>query len=144
MEKNFVIEDAVAVSVEGRYFDLHNLYDFKELRVEVDTKVVYLSFEINSKFKETAQTDKTLMIKFKGVDYFELSPNFVAKATGDLEEIGYKNPGDMDVDWLINDEKFTKTDHIFFRFGNDEFIRIHSKWALASVLTINEQPTRAD
>ncbi len=133
MDKNFVVDNAVAIDIEGSLYDLHNFYDFKELNIDAAIKVVSLLFVINSQTVKDRQMYEKVSIKFRGVQYFELSQNFVSKITCDLEEIGYKNPGDMDVDWLIDENKSVESDHIFFRFANDEFIRIYSKEAYCSV-----------
>lgn len=129
MDKNFVVDNAVAINVEGYLYDLHNFYDFKELNIDAAIKVVSLLFVINSQAAKGKQMKKKVSIKFMGVEYFELSPNFVSMITCDFEEIGYKNPGNMDVDWLVDESKSVESDHLFFRFSNDEFIRVYSKVA---------------
>ncbi len=134
MDKNFFIDNAVAIGVEDHLCDLHNFYDFKELKIDACVKAVSLLFVLNVQVEKDKTMQKEVSIKFRGVEYFELSPNFVHKLTCNLEEIGYKNPGDMDVDWLIDENKSEKSDHLFFRFDSDEFIRIYSKTALCSVI----------
>ncbi len=134
MDKNFVIDNAVGIEIEGRMYDLHNFYDFKELKVDAAANAVSLIFIVNAEFeKEQGDDGKEVSIKFRDVDYFELSSNFASKLTHGLEEIGYKNPGDRDVDWLIGENKSTGGDHLLFRFANDEFLRIHAKKAYCSV-----------
>ena len=133
MDKNFSIDNAVSIDADDYLCDLHNFYDFTEIRIEASTESVSILFTLNSQFEENGLMQKEVSIKFSGVEYFELSPNFVSKFTRNLEEIGYKNANDKDVDWLINEDKSEKTDHLFFRFETDEFIRIYSKMALCSV-----------
>ncbi|MDX3774721.1 hypothetical protein QE250_11395, partial [Chromatiaceae bacterium AAb-1] len=106
---------------------------FKELKIDLTVNIVSLKFTINAEFeKEQKDGGKEVSIKFLDVDYFELSPNFAGQLTCDLEEMGYKNPGDKDVDWLISENKSTEADHLLFRFSNDEFVRIHAKKAYFS------------
>lgn len=132
MEKNFFISNAVEIDVAGCAYDLHNFYDFKEVKIEVEGKVVSLMFSINAEAFNEKLVGKLLSLKFIGVDYLEFSPSFVPKITHDLEEIGYKNAGDADINWLIDESKSTESDHLLFRFANDEFIRIHSETVYCS------------
>jgi hypothetical protein len=41
-----------------------------------------------------------------------------------IQEIGYKDPDDKDLDWLNDERNFTANSQIIFRFENDEFIRV--------------------
>ncbi len=132
MERNFTIEQAVSVNYEDQCFDLHNCYDFKEFCFEVLTKTVLLKFELNNGVANSNNMARLICLKFSSVDYFELSPQFVNGVNQNLSEIGYKNPDDTDYDWLINESKSTRLDHIFFRLANDEYIRLHSRWAVVS------------
>lgn len=141
MDKNFVIDNSVGIEVEGLLYDLHNFYDFKELKVEVIVNAVSLLFSVGAEFeKEQKNKGVAISIKFLDVDYFELSPDFTSRLTQDLEEIGYKNPGDKDIDWLVGEKKSTEADHLLFRFANDEFLRIHAKKAYCSVSKKKHEP----
>lgn len=128
MKKNFVLDGAVEVIVDDCLYDLHNSYDFIKLEMDIESKVVVLLFsEADSNRWGRESSSNTLSIKFQGVDYFELSPNFVKNLTVDLDEIGYKSPVDRNVNWLIGENKSSADDHIIFRFTNDEFVRIHAE-----------------
>ena len=132
MEKNFTIEQAISISCEDQNFDLHNCYDFQELKFEVATKTVTLEFELNKSVSSSGDNSASITLKFTGVDHFELSPQFANYVNHELSEMGYKNPGDTDYDWLIDESKSANSDHIFFRFANDEYIRLHGRWAVIS------------
>lgn len=128
MKKDFAIEQGIFISHGGQLYDLHNCYDFKELKFEVSTRSVLLRFEPNVSVAGVSSKSKPVVLNFFGVDYFEISECFVSHVNHELSEIGYKNPGDRDHDWLISEDRCTSADHIFFRLANDEFIRLHSRW----------------
>ncbi|ODS22391.1 hypothetical protein AB835_14410 [Candidatus Endobugula sertula] len=132
MEKNFTIEQAISINCEDQNFDLHNCYDFKELKFEVATKTVILAFELNKSISGLDGSATSITFKFTGIDHFELSPQFANYVNHELSEMGYKNPDDTDYDWLVDESKSTNSDHIFFRLANDEYIRLHSCWAVVS------------
>ena len=114
------------------FLDLHNCYDFKELGFEVATKTASLKFEVNKSIDGSGEMMQAIVLKFSGVDHFELSPQFANSVSHYLAEMGYKNPDDSDLDWLVDEGRSTKSDHIVFRLANDEYIRLHSRWALVS------------
>ena len=127
MKKNFLIDQAIALSCGDQYFDLHNRYDFQGFSFDIKTKTMLLKFKRSIEISESKNC--ILIIKFFDVDYFELSKSFTLHTTSHLEELGYKSPSDRDHDWLVNENKSTSTDHMFFRFADDQYIRIRSKWA---------------
>lgn len=43
----------------------------------------------------------------------------------DISELGYKESGNFDHDWLMSEGQKSETDHFFIRLAGDEFIRIH-------------------
>lgn len=129
MEKDFSVEMAVSINYEGSNYDLHNCYDFKELQFEVATHTVLLKFDLNPSAGNPEKMASSVVIQFADTDHFELSKQFAKYVNHELSEMGYKNPGDRDYDWLINENKSERLDHMVFRFVNDEYIRIHSRWA---------------
>lgn len=131
MKKNFTLNQ-ISIKFNGYSLDLHNIYDFSGLEIN-NEKTVRLIFSINSNFEVDEYKAKKVVIEFIYVDYFRLSDNFVEKITPNLDEIGYKNPDDLDLMWLISEAKSAKKDHIIFRFENGEFVRIHSRWASVNI-----------
>ncbi len=67
-----------------------------------------------------------------GVHHLEISDGVLAGKAGELEEIGFKEPDDNDLNWLVDEEKASKTFHIVFAFQNDEYIRVGSETAYFS------------
>src|SRR5690606_23154457 len=108
-------------------------YDLIKLEMDIESKAVILLFsEADPNSGRRGRGAKMLSIKFQGVDYFELSQNFVKNLTVDIDEIGYKTPVDRNVDWLVGEDKSSADDHMIFRFTNDEFVRIHAEGAYVS------------
>ena len=126
MKKNFLVDQAIALSCEQGYYDLHNCFDFSGFEFNVSKKIFRLNFHRAPESKGDA---KELSIEILGVDSLELSDFFVLHAGSYLLEMGYKSATDRDHDWLISEEKCSPQDHLFFRFDQDEFIRVHGKQA---------------
>ena len=122
MNKNFLVDQSNGLNCEDGYYDLHNCYDFSGFDYDVFEKTFRLKFVRTS---ESIGQRKKLSIKVFGVDSLELSDLFVVHASSNLVELGYKSAGDRDHDWLIGEEKCLPEDHLFFRFDEDQFIRIH-------------------
>lgn len=123
MKKNFLIDQAVGVIYEGRYFDLHNCYNFQGFEFEVVGKKFRLVFECSDSALTTPQTK--ILIEFIDVSVLELSYGFTSHINQNLVEMGYKNADDRDYDWLVEERNAFETDHLFFRFDSDEYIRIY-------------------
>jgi len=45
--------------------------------------------------------------------------------------MGYKNPDDIDDNWLMTEKQANSNDHLFLRFDKNDFIRIYCQEALA-------------
>jgi hypothetical protein len=70
---------------------------------------------------------RPLVLDIEGVDRLELSAGVTLGAVCDLDEIGFKNPDDDDLDWLVSESHATSSDHLVFSFGPKEHIRVHGK-----------------
>jgi len=68
-----------------------------------------------------------LVLDVNGVDRLELSDGVALGAVCDLEEIGFKNPDDNDLDWLVSESHATGEDHLVFSFGSKEYVRVHGE-----------------
>lgn len=121
MIKNFKIIDAVALSFNGDCFDLHN--DFKITQLQVDKKDLKIEF---ASLKNDAK-NKNIEIIFSEFSYFESDVFPMTDGYLFVSEIGYKNPEDMDCDWLLRENLSVSADHLFFRFDGDHFLRIFSR-----------------
>lgn len=130
MKKNFLITDAVAVQIENDHCDLHNDFDLALFEVNLAKKCLRLTFTRSS---EAAIKNRNyyLALLFSEVDYLNVSNGVLGKMVSDIVEIGYKSPDDVDHDWLMKESQASPADHLFFRLAGDQFIRVHSKFALA-------------
>lgn len=130
MIKNFVVADSVGIKVGVRYADLHNDYDFAQVRLSAREAIVEIEFKL-SLDNSTSSLPESIVLQFRNVDWFETSHGVAGRDNSDLVEVGYKDPGDTDYDWLIREEQATPGSHMFFRLPSDEFIRIHARSASA-------------
>ena len=124
MEKNFVVRDAVAVVVDGQYFDLHNEFDLCEIKALLGEGRVILRFQRSGSAYHTQ-----MFLDISEVSYFSLNSPASALHSRDVIEIGYKNPDDFDHDWLLPEANASPEDHLFIRLSSDDFIRIHGSQA---------------
>lgn len=124
MEKNFLIDQGIALSCEGNYFDIHNCYDFQGFNFDAEGKIFYLNF---TRASDSQKLKQNISIKFIDIDVLELSDDFVSHINFNLSEIGYKSAADRDYDWLIGEDKASPEDHLFFRFESDQYIRIYGR-----------------
>jgi len=125
MEKDFEVGQSNEIVSRGVTYDLHNLYDFGQIVVSGGCRV-QLSFVPNA---QHGNEQRPVVIEFDGVDYLEFSTHFGSRPVSLVEEIGYKSPGDDDDAWLMSERQATATDHLFFRLGDGDFVRIHSRQA---------------
>lgn len=130
MLKDFVIVDSAALQAHGRHIDLHNFFELAEIRLNPLSSSVELEFAKKKtvRFADPSDPDK-VVIHFSDVDWLELSPGAFAIKSGDIMELGYKEPLDKYHDWLLGEESASHQAHLFFRFENDEFLRVHAKSA---------------
>jgi hypothetical protein len=125
MDKDFEVGQSNELIKLGRIYDLHNCFDFCSL-------VIFGSGDIQILFnpnKDHGADYSSVQIHVQFVEYFDISPHFVLKAH-DLEEIGYKSPGDQDDNWLLSETQASNTDDMFFRFNDGQFIRFRGKKVL--------------
>jgi len=123
MEKDFQVGQSNELVKAGQVYDLHNQYDFAGLSVDAGRNI-RLSFEPNS---EHGQNLPSIVVEFQDVDYLELSDNFGASVVRELDEMGYKEGDEKDDSWLLSEDQATGESHLFFRFGNGHYIRVHAR-----------------
>ncbi|HKU64868.1 MAG TPA: hypothetical protein VJQ06_07410 [Rhizomicrobium sp.] len=124
MLKDFVIADAVGIQMQGKYIDLHNEFDLMQIRLSPQVHVLELEFAAS---RPNASPTK-FVIQFVEVDWLQISP-CALKSGADIVELGYKEPLDNDHDWLMSEEQASPEAHLFLRLSEDEFIRLHAKFA---------------
>ncbi len=126
MKKSFTLGQSNEILKDGKIYDLHNCYDVANI-LRLSDGTFMMRFDPNS---EWGQECKSVVLKFTGVDYIEFRFNPSNKQSVDMQEIGYKSHDDMDDSWLLTEGQSTPQDHLFFRLGGSNYIRIHSKEAV--------------
>ena len=135
MDKNFIVGQANELIREGRIYDLHNCFDFDYLTILEDG-------DFRLAFKPNASHGggyTPVLLCAKGVNHFEVSPNFGPTTVHHLEEIGYKSCGDEDDNWLLNQSQATVADDLFFRFNDGHYVRF-----LSLSVSLTETPPTPD
>lgn len=125
MNKNFIVGQSNELMIDSKIYDLHNCYDYEGLLL-TNFRTLELIFSPN---KDHGKDNNPIRIHFEAVDYLEFSDNFGTSILYEVMEVGYKSPGDFDDNWLLTEKQSSGPDHIFFRFSENEFIRIYSKSA---------------
>lgn len=127
MNKNFVINQSVYLVYDNIFYDLHNDYKFHELNIRNEKREIILTWIKRNEEWVNTETANEIKLYFKDVSYFQMSENFLKDGTERIEEIGYKEPSDFDLDWLNFEGSQSALQHMFLRFQYDEFIRIYSE-----------------
>jgi hypothetical protein len=121
MDRNFSVGQGNELLLEGQVFDLHNCYDFLGIAI-ASTRCAQLWFKPNP---EHTQNVDLLVLEVRELSVLEVSKGILLGTVRDLDEVGYKNPGDKDLDWLVGERLATGRDHLIFRFGSSDHVRIH-------------------
>jgi hypothetical protein len=127
MTKNFIIDKAIYLLFNSKYYDLHNHYLLECIILNPLEKKIKLSWVKRNKSLISSENDIIIEMIFTGASYFQLSSNFISNSINTIQEIGYKDPQDFDLDWLNYEIHFHEKQHIFLRFEDDEFIRIYAE-----------------
>lgn len=123
MNRDFRVGQSNELIKGERIYDLHNCFDFDGLDVSE-------AGELSLTFKPSAIYGggySNVLLFAQGVDRLALSSDFGPTTVRDLEEIGYKSPGDEDDNWLLSQEQATPSDDLFFRFNDGHYVRFHCK-----------------
>jgi hypothetical protein len=130
MDKNFSIANAVAIRVGNDECDLHNDFDLTLLEVDLARRNLRLTFTWAIE-AAAPNRNRHLTLAFNEVEFLNVSGGVLGKMVRDVVELGYKSPEDFDHDWLMRERQASPPDHLFVRLAGDEFIRVHSRSALA-------------
>ena len=124
MKKNFIVDQGVYIKIKNNCYDLHNNYDFISCKFEPFKSIIYLTWlKLDTKWGNLSDPSK-IVIVFHNILSFSMSNAFMTEKVTTIQEIGYKDPDDKDLDWLNGEEYFNPNSQIIFRFENDEFIRV--------------------
>lgn len=132
MNKNFKVEDSIAIRFNDQYIDLHNFYIFQGFSVSIPKNEIIINWEKSKKWYNE-EGYNFIELTFTNVQFFEMSNNFYIEHPIQLEEIGYKEHSDFDIDWLNYELSIEEDYHIIFRFQGDSFLRIYADNATFSV-----------
>lgn len=125
MKKNFKIGQSNEIISGHSVYDVHNSYDYVGCLLKND-RTFWLFFAPSSTHG-AGQTP--VAVEFAGVDFLGFSLGFGTNAIQDLEEMGYKSPSDLDDNWLLREDQATASDHLFFRFVDNAYVRVHGESA---------------
>ena len=64
---------------------------------------------------------------FSCIEYIEISKGFLLNINDEIDEIGYKNNVDLNLNWTKNENEANDTDHFIFRLINEDFLRVYAK-----------------
>jgi hypothetical protein len=121
MARAFKVGQSNELVSAGKVYDVHNQYDFDGFAVLSGGRA-YLWFVPNS---EHGAGMPPVVIKIEGVDFVEVSSGVAMGKVRDVAEMGFKNPGDRDLEWLLGERASTDKDHFVISFGPSDFLRIH-------------------
>lgn len=111
----------------GVRYDLHNQYSFEGMFLDA-FKRLEIRFKPDDEYGKGLNS---LTLIFENIIYLEFSPTFGSKEILGIDEMGYKEEGDNDDEWLISPEYVKENMHFFLRLiPNDVFIRVLSEKAL--------------
>ncbi len=128
MKKNFTIDKGVyLISEDQVIYDLHNNYTFSHLNILPNQSTVVLIWvRFDGDWVQQNQP-VAIVLNFLNINHFEVSDGFIINRSEILQELGYKQQEDRDINWLSREIHFNVKAHLLFRFENDEFIRIHAE-----------------
>ncbi len=123
MKKNVKVGQANEWIKGDHVYDIHNCYDYVGLLLLNCGRTLELIFEPN---KDHGKGFNSIRLQFYGISFLEFSSGFGTAFTFNVEEVGYKTSGDNDDNWLLSEGQSLNSDHLFFRFNGDEYIRVYS------------------
>lgn len=134
MKRTFSIPDSISLEVGDLNVDLHN--SFRVIGLAFNKQhhdlVVRFGKERGEWVSPTNPTE--LILIFEGVTVFDHSFTDLEKVPEDLDEIGFKNPGDENYDWLLSEGQSLPSDHLVMRFTTDDYIRVFADTAKLEVI----------
>lgn len=126
MVRNFKIHNSIAIQSNSSYFDLHNCYDLESIRLLIcNESSLEMNFEITDGHWVPTNSQKRIQIVFQKIKNLEFSQLLLRDFSPNIEEIGFKEANDHDYDWLLTEEQPDNDCHIFFRFENEEYLRLY-------------------
>lgn len=130
MIRNFKLSDSVTLSLTDTSFDLHNFFDLQSLSYDYQHRTLTLVFiGIDRLLGYPAKAS----LEFRGIQKLSSSCGIMNLKEQTLDEMGFKNPDDNDLDWLIEEQMASVADDFVMRFIHDEYLRIHCNQIIATL-----------
>lgn len=128
--KNFVVVGAVHLSIDGGEIrDFHNTFDFSGVCLDFAERIIEYKF---TPYKN--EHNDSIDIQFSGVNYFQFTENPFTENPTEVEELGYKELGDDNLDWIAGEVDYSEGMHFVVRLGNDSCLRIGADKMTAKIL----------
>lgn len=124
MVKKFRIDQSIAIEGTNFYYDLHNNYEFSFLDLSTTDNHTHLHFLRKRDEWVPMDSPENIVIQFLQISHISFSESFFLQPCAEIEELGYKNAEDFDMDWLANENSSNDEFHFIIRFANDEFVRL--------------------
>jgi len=119
MQLTYTIDQCIALQLGTGYFDLHN--DYVLVSALREGAWAYLHFVKRTDAWVKAPDPSHVAVVFEQVGFFQVGEG--TQLPNSIEEIGFKEPDDLDPDsFMLQPEDVAS--HIIFRLENDQFIRI--------------------
>jgi hypothetical protein len=119
MKLTYAVDQLIALQTGRHYFDLHS--DYELVSILRDAPRCYLHFAKRMASWVKVTDPSHLALVFEQVQYFQRSVGLQLPTS--IEEIGFKLPGDQDIDWFMAQPE-GEAAHILFRLEDDQFVRI--------------------
>ena len=128
MKTNFSLPYNSGIHFQGRDIDLHNCFEFVELKEHFPEKAVTIKFEkLNESWVRDDEFD-TISFKLKGITFYHKSSsadNEYLENAKTLEFITFFSPELRDINnSLVLKEYPDENDDILFHFVNEDIIRV--------------------
>ncbi|WP_027483500.1 hypothetical protein [Deinococcus pimensis] len=112
---NFEVADSmIEFGQDGRWYDLHNAFDFTSLTYDVTARTLRLSW-VRSPRYGSSEDPATLELRFNDVDYLVVHPRDPDMPPDEdltLEHVGYLSPDLLgQAEWFVNDVLIRTYDH---------------------------------
>jgi hypothetical protein len=132
MKKSYHITSGILLAWYNQQADIHNCYTLQEITVDAEHKRLAVRFAITDFGKQNHSNPPLVILNFAGVTYSYISPTLLAQNGQTLDEIGFKESDDTDINWLIQDEKSSPDHDMVLRFINDDFVRVRAEDSFVS------------
>ncbi len=128
--KNFVIENGVEVALEGApLIDLHNDFEFVGMIADVRSDRIELIF----RSLDERELDMEVSLIFTKLEHVSVDNGVFVGQSGLVDEIGYKEAEDDDMDWLLPERGYREGAHFVVGFEKEQNLRIASEDMTAEV-----------